>query len=174
MTSFKIGWYLLYTMPKHEKKVAEQLTDQRLTYYLPMLGTVSNRCGRMKRIQVPMFPSYVFIYLDHIKDYFASLNINGVLYYVKFGGNIARVADSIVANLKLLSEFGKNVEVSVSEFQQGQILTISEGPFSGMNCEMVQYKREERILVRLNLLQRNVLMEVPTSQLINMQAAQIV
>jgi transcriptional antiterminator RfaH len=173
MTSFKSGWYLLYTMPRHEKKVAEQLAGQQLTYYLPMLNTVSNRSGRIKPMQVPMFPSYVFIYLQDLKGYFAGLNMNGVLSYVKFGGRIAHVADSIISNLKLVSEHGQNVEISFSEFQQGMLLIFSEGPFAGMQCEMVQYKDEEKILVRLYLLQRNVLMEVPAIQLINLPVAKI-
>lgn len=171
MTSFKTGWCLLYTMPRHEKKVAEQLAGQQLTYYLPVLNTVHNRSGRIKRIEAPMFPSYVFIYLENMKNYFAGLNMSGVLSYVKFGGRIAYVADSIISNLKLLCEYGRNVEVSFSEFQKGEILTFSEGPFARMQCEMVQYKNEEKILVRLHLLQRNVLIEVPAIQLINMQAA---
>lgn len=166
MSSFKAGWYVLYTMPRHERKVAEQLHERQLKYYLPMLRTVRNRSDRVKLVQVPMFPSYIFIYPEQLNDYFAGLNIDGVLQYVKFGGHVARVADSVIHDLKLVTEHGKNVEVSFSEFQRGETLTISEGPFAGMTCEMIRYKKEEKILVRLNLLQRNILMEVPASQLV--------
>jgi transcription antitermination factor NusG len=153
-------------MPKHEKKVAGQLTENGLTNYLPMLTTVKSRYEKMKCLRVPMFPSYVFIYLNHAKEYFDGLNMKGVLYYVRFGGLVARIADSIVEDLKLVSEFGKNVEVSPAEFQQGQILTIGEGPLAGLNCEVIRYKNEEKILVRLTLLRRNVVMEMPALRLI--------
>jgi transcription elongation factor/antiterminator RfaH len=166
MYNFKAGWYLLYTLPKREKKVAEQLTDSNFNHYLPMLTTARQWADRVKIIREPMFPSYVFIYVEKLSDYFAGLSIEGVLQYVKFGGHAARIRGSVVQNLKLVSEYGKNVVVSSCEFQQGEILTISEGPFAGMNCEMVKYKNEDKLLVRLSLLQRSVLMEVPSNQLI--------
>jgi transcriptional antiterminator RfaH len=168
MNHFRTGWYVLYTRPKHEKKVAVQLEDQQLEYYLPLLRMARNWADRVKLVHAPMFPSYVFIHLKQLSDYFAALNLDGVLQYVKFGGHVARVGDAVIHNLKLVSEYGQQVEVSFSEFKQGEVMTISEGPFSGMSCEVVQYKNEEKILVRLSLLQRNLLMQVPASQLVRL------
>ncbi|MDR1847796.1 MAG: hypothetical protein LBR17_06750 [Bacteroidales bacterium] len=31
------GWYVLYTMPRHEKKVYEELLSQRYVSYLPLI-----------------------------------------------------------------------------------------------------------------------------------------
>ena len=166
MSSFTAGWYLLYTRPKHERKVAEHLATQKLDYYLPMFTTVRNSSDRARIVSMPLFPSYVFIRLEKHFDYFAGLNTDGVLHYVRFGGKVARIADSVVKNLKLLVEHGGNLEVTSTEFKKGQILTISEGPLTGLTCEMVQYKRKKRILVRINLLERNILLEMPIEQVV--------
>jgi transcriptional antiterminator RfaH len=166
MPNFNSGWYLLYTRPKQEKKVTEQLKEKQLKHYLPVQTVVRKWADRLKTVQQPLFPSYVFVYLEDLRDYFIGLNTDGVLQYVKFGGRITRVGEAIIHNLRLIIEYGREVEVSLSEFKQGQLLTISEGPFAGMNCEVMQYKRQERILVRFNLLRRNVLMELPAAQLI--------
>jgi transcription antitermination factor NusG len=166
MTSFKIGWYLLYTRPKYEKKVASQLAAKQANFYLPMFNTVKNYCDRVKKVSMPLFPSYVFIHLEKAQDYFTGLNTDGVLHYVRFGNEVARVADPVIEDLKLLAEHGGELEVSFSEFQKGQTLAISEGPLAGLTCEMIQYKRKKHILVRVNLLNRNILLEMNTQQVL--------
>jgi transcription antitermination factor NusG len=113
-----------------------------------------------------MFPSYVFINLTNQGDYFTGLSADGVLQYVKFDGRTARVADTIINNLKLVVDHGNELEISWSKFDEGQKLTITEGPFCGMNCEVVRHNKKDKILVRLGLLQRNVLMELPSHYLV--------
>lgn len=169
MTSFNAGWYLLYTRPKQERRVAESLSDKQVCYYLPMHTTTRVWADRVKVVQAPMFPSYVFVNLKNQSDYFEGLSAQGVLQYVKFGGVNARVSETVINNLKMVADHGKGVEVSCTQFEQGQKLTIADGPFSGMHCEMVRYNNKEKILVRLVLLQRSVLMEVPPNRLVSLQ-----
>lgn len=127
---------------------------------------------RVKLVRVPMFPSYVFINLTSLSDYFEGLNADGVLQYVKFGGTNARVSDKVIHNLQLVSDHGNEVEISYSRFEEGQQLTIQEGPFTGMHCEVVRVNNKEKILVRVGLLQRNVLMELPACKLTSSLSAQ--
>ncbi len=165
MTSFNAGWYLLYTRPKHENRVAESLSTKQVDYYLPFQTVTRIWVDRVKLANVPMFPSYVFVNLKSQDNYFEGLNATGVVQYVKFGGLHARVSNQVINDLKLVEAYGKGVEVSFSRFEQGQHLTIVDGPFSGMNCEVIRYNNKDKVLVRLSLLQRNVLMELPQSKL---------
>lgn len=141
------------------------MEHKQVKHYLPMHTTTRVWSDRVKLVRVPMFPSYVFVNLTSLSDYFEGLNADGVLQYVKFGGSHARVADGIIHNLQLVSNHGNEVEVSYSRFEEGQQLTIHEGPFSGMHCEVVRINNKEKILVRVGLLQRNVLMELPATNL---------
>ena len=166
MSSFKTGWYLLYTRPNREKKISEQLSLRKVDHYLPTLNATRTYCDRVKVISLPLFPSYIFIHLDCINEYFESLNIDGVLNFVKFGGEVARVPDIVVEGLKRVVEHGEDIEVSFSEFRKGQPLTLSEGPLAGLQCEMVEYDSKERILVRINLLRRNILLRVASKKVI--------
>lgn len=166
MATFRIGWYLLYTMPKQEKRVAKLLSEKYLNVYLPMVTAVSGRQHRIKPVQAPMFPSYIFIRLEKLHDYFDALNTDGVIYFVRFGGQIARVADTIVNDLKFVADCRKEVEISSLEFSQGEMLTIQEGPFAGTKCELVKHNRKDMVLVRISLIRRNVLMEFPSKLLI--------
>ena len=112
MASFRIGWYLLYTMPKQEKRVAKFLSEKRLNVYLPIMAAVTGRPHRIKNVQAPMFPSYIFIRLEKLHDYFDALNTDGVIYFVRFGGQIARVPDTIVDDLKFMVDCRKEIEIS--------------------------------------------------------------
>lgn len=163
--AFNRGWYLLYTNTKQEKKVAEQLAARNIKHYLPIVRTTRKWSDRIKILNLPLFPSYLFIYLEQVEHYYNSLEAKGALYYVRFGTQIARVADSIVNDLIIIVNTGGEIEISYTEFKKGEILTITAGPLAGLTCEVVQYKSKKMILVRVNLLKRNVLAEVPVSQL---------
>lgn len=161
MDTFKPGWYLLYTKPKHEKKAVDYLNDLNIEAFLPLVPIFRKWSDRVKLVNIPLFPSYVFIYLKQMSDYFVGLSYNGILYYVKFEGKIARVDDTIVQDLRIAVSNGNNIEVSASTLSCGERLVVSDGPFAGMCCEVVRFNNKRKIIVRLNLIQRNVLVEMP-------------
>lgn len=166
MTDFRKGWYLLYTLPRQEKKISRQLLEMNVTHYLPVVKTLRQWSDRVKTLYEPLFPSYLFIYLQNSQDYFTGLNADGVVGYVKFGGKIALVADAVVNDLRLVVGSGEALEVSSIEFQPGQMLIIAEGAFAGLQGEMVQHKNKEMLIIRINLLKRNILVALPVAQLI--------
>jgi|AraplaMF_Col_mMF_1032025.scaffolds.fasta_scaffold09412_5 transcription elongation factor/antiterminator RfaH len=166
MSTFNKGWYLLYTRPNREKQVALHLTRKSLEFYLPTAKAVKKRTDRRKVIESPLFPSYVFIFLNSSKDYFDSLEIAGVVNYVRFGKQIARVDESIVRNLKILMDSNEEVSIIQQHIAVGEKLCITEGPLAGLECEMVKYCGKDKILVRVSLLNRFVLVDVPVDYLL--------
>ena len=59
-----MAWYVLYTNPKAEKKVAEQLTKIGVINYCPLIKKVHQWSDRKKKIEIPLFTSYVFVNID--------------------------------------------------------------------------------------------------------------
>lgn len=116
-------------------------------------------------VETPLFPSYVFVYIQKIQDYYISLGMEGALYYVRFGKQVARVDNTIIDNLKILLDKGKDMEVSTDYFKPTQKLLIRQGPFAGLSCEVVEYKDKKKILVRINLLNRCVLVDMSANHL---------
>ena len=165
MTSFVPGWYLIYTKPRHEKKIVTRITERALECYSPTQKKLRNWRGRMQMVDMPLFPCYIFIYLHQLKDYFTALGIEGVLSFVRFGKQIAKVADVIVANLKVMVNEDTEIEVSYDYFQKGDQLLIKEGPLAGHTCEVVTHKGKRKMLVRVELLNGNVIVDLATSQL---------
>lgn len=166
MNIFSEGWYLIYTKPKHEKKVVEQLAKFEIENFLPTTKSVRKWCDRKKVITAPLFPSYVFVKLNNLKNYFTSLEVEGVLYFVRSGKEIAKVYDDIVYRLKLLVHHCKEIEVSSERILPGKKMVITEGPFTGFHCEVVEHMGNKKMLVRVDLLHRNILLKLPYDNLI--------
>ena len=163
---FQKGWCLIYTKPNHEKKVAKCLSECGVTCYLPLVRSLRTWHDRKKYIDTPLFPSYIFVYLTTLYDYYHCQSCDGFLYFVSSGKKLAVVSDSIVNNIRIAVENGREMEVSTGSFQPGNRLTVVSGPLAGLSGEMVQFKEKERILIRVNLLQRNILIAVPSENLI--------
>ena len=165
MKNFNTGWYLLYTKPRHERKVSTALTEASVNIYLPTAKKLRTWCDRKKYIDEPLFPSYVFVHLNSMHDYLTSLNTEGALYFVRFGKEIARINQSIIDDIKLIVGKGTDIEVTPEYFSLGQKLVIHQGPLTGLTCEVVQYNGREKLLVRVHLLQRNILLTLPPNNL---------
>ncbi|NSL87223.1 UpxY family transcription antiterminator [Chitinophaga solisilvae] len=161
--SFVPGWYLLYTKPKHERKVALQLTRMNISLFLPESKVVKQWHDRKKVIEAPLFPSYVFVFVDKMEHYYNSLDCDGVLYWVRFGKEIARVREETINSLRFLVNEGRNLEVSSERFNPGQKLVIHRGAFSGLDCEVVEHRNDKKVLVRIKILNRNVLADLSHS-----------
>jgi transcription antitermination factor NusG len=167
MSTFKPGWFVIYTKPRHEFKVASQLENISINNFLPLVKRLRNWSDRRKYIDMPLFPSYIFVRLDQMQSYFRSLEIDGVLQFVKTGTQIANVSESVINNLKLIvSNSPDDVEVSSERIYPGKKLFISEGPFTGFCCEMIEHKGKQKMLVRIELLQRSILLDMPVEYLL--------
>ncbi|HYD20274.1 MAG TPA: UpxY family transcription antiterminator, partial [Flavipsychrobacter sp.] len=139
MNSLTAGWYVVYTRSHHEKKVAFGLSQKDIRYFLPTVKALRTWNDRKKYISVPMFPSYVFVYINDKRDYFSTLDTYGVLYYVKTGKEITRVSDQVIDNICLVVEGGNDIEVSAEYFRPQQQFFIQQGPLTGLSCEVVKY-----------------------------------
>src|SRR5258708_13315903 len=163
---FTSGWYLLYTRPKHERKVIEKLNDLKVPFLFPTTRVLHRWCDRTKSLSIPLFPSYIFVYLMDTGTYFAALNTNGVLYYVRTGSGVCRVSDQVVNSIRLLVGSGEELEVSDRTFQRGDKSMIGEGPRAGLECEIIEDNGKRMCLVRVSILRRNILLRINTDRLI--------
>jgi transcription antitermination factor NusG len=165
MNIFRSGWYLIYTKPRHERKVHTHLTELNINSFLPTRKVLRTWHDRKKYVDEPLFPSYVFIYLNDMQAYYEGIDAEGSLYYVRSGKEIARVQDSVINNIKLVSEQTVEPEVSAAFFQPCRKMVITEGALTGLSCEVVQHNSKQKLLVRVELLQRSVLLTLPEEHL---------
>jgi len=161
------AWHVIYTKSRHEKKVAAGLSGLQIEYFLPTAKMPLDR-GRKRRLQdVPLFPSYIFVRPGSAQVYYQTLQLPGVLHYVKTGKAIAQVPEEIIERLRTASmHFGSDLQLSTQRFLPGEMHHICYGPFSGLCCEVVQHHGKSKILVRVALLQRSLLLDLPAGCLV--------
>ena len=85
-------WYAIYTRPRHEKTVNGKLLEKEFDTYLPLVKRVSQWKDRKKKIEEPLFKSYLFVYFEY-KYRFDVLETNGVVKIINFNGKPAVVPD---------------------------------------------------------------------------------
>jgi transcriptional antiterminator RfaH len=76
-----MNWYVVYTKPKWEKKVAERLNEIGVVAYCPLISKTSQWTDRKKTVQVPLFNSYIFVQLEE-KDRSSVFDVVGAVRYL--------------------------------------------------------------------------------------------
>ncbi len=124
-------WHILYTKPRNEKKVAERLQKHGFEAYCPLIKTVRQWSDRKKKVQVPMFPSYILCKIEEPRRH-ELLEDPGILNFVFWLGKPALLRDSEVEGIQLIEDGGEEINIAGSGFEKGQFVEIPEGPFKGM------------------------------------------
>ena len=124
-------WHVLYTKPRNEKKVVERLSSKGFDMYCPLMKTLRQWSDRKKKVQVPMFPSYIFANVT-AADRYLLLQDPGILNFVFWLGKPAIVRDTEMEAIQKIAESGEDIHVAGSGFEKGQFVQIPEGPFKGL------------------------------------------
>src|ERR1700726_572610 len=82
------NWYAIYTCPRHEKRVAEQIKQRSFLCFLPLYRSVRRWKDRRKELELALFPSYVFVRLT-LEDRLRVLQLPSAVRLVSFNGQPA-------------------------------------------------------------------------------------
>lgn len=121
-------WYVLYTRPKAESRVAETLEKIDIEVYCPMMTEVRQWSDRKKKVTVPLFTSYVFIRLQE-KDRHKVFEVPGVVKYLYWLGKPALVRDAEIDIIKDWLGNGAVEDVLLENVSPGDRVVIKSGAF---------------------------------------------
>ena len=127
------NWYVVYTKPKWEKKVAEKLNEIGIECYCPLIIQIKQWTDRKKKIEVPLFNSYVFVQLED-SDRNSVFQISGVVRYLFWLGKPAIVRDEEINIIKTSLASPNLSDVSVSSIQVGDRIKLESGAFSNQDA----------------------------------------
>lgn len=120
-------WFVIYTNPRAEKKVSEQLLAMGIEAYCPVATQIRQWSDRKKKVELPLFTSYVFVNIeDHKRD--AVFTVKGVVRYLFWLGKPAMVKDAEIEAIKK-SLNSSVMEVEVGDIKKGDLFEIKDGPF---------------------------------------------
>lgn len=128
-----MNWYVVYTKPKWEKKVADKLSQLGIENYCPLITQVKQWSDRKKKIEVPLFNSYVFVQLSD-SDRNSVFQVAGVVRYLFWLGKPAIVKDQEIEIIKKSLKAPNISDVTVSAIQVGDKIKLESGAFSNQNA----------------------------------------
>ncbi|RMI20796.1 MAG: UpxY family transcription antiterminator [Calditrichaeota bacterium] len=149
-----MAWYAIYTRPRHEKKVYDQLVEKRVEAFLPLVRQLRQWKDRRKWVEMPLFNSYVFINID-LKDRFYALQTRGVVRLVSFGGVPARIPDWQIDQLKQVISSGVSLTPEVY-LKEGDLVEIVAGPLAGVRGHFRESRGESRVAILIDGIHQSV------------------
>jgi transcription antitermination factor NusG len=154
----KPRWFALQVKPRFEKVVSRNLRAKGFEDFLPVYRRRHQWSDRVKEIELPLFPGYVFCHFD-VDDRLPILLVPGVTSVVGFGKAPTPIEDVELENLRSILNSGVGFQpwpfVSV-----GQTVSIEHGALEGLEGIVSTVKNEYRLIVSVSLLQRSVAVEI--------------
>jgi transcription elongation factor/antiterminator RfaH len=154
-------WYALQVRPRFEKAIASALLHKGYEGFLPLYRQKRRWSDRIKEVQVPFFPGYLFCRFD-INKRLPVLTTPGVNKIVSIGKEPRPVEDSEIEALQATVVSGLRVEPQ-SYLNIGQKVRIERGPLSGIEGILTSLKGLNRLILSVHLLQRSISVDIDES-----------
>lgn len=161
--SAEANWYALYTCPRHEKCVAEQIRQRRISCFLPLYRSVRRWKDRRKELELALFPGYVFVRIAP-RDRLRVLQLAGAVRFVSFNGHPAPLPDGEIE--ALINAVASGVRAEPHPYLTvGRRVRVRYGPLARSQGILVRRKDRLRVVLSLDLLMRSVGVEVDESDI---------
>jgi len=141
-----MNWYVVYTKPKWEKKIAERLNEMGIVTYCPLITKVSQWSDRKKTIAVPLFNSYIFVQIEE-KNRNQVFVVPGVVRYLFWLGKPAIVRNSEIESIKHWLSEPQVFDVVVDQWKKGNKIVLESGPFASQTAVIQEVKQNHYILI---------------------------
>jgi len=165
-TIHNYNWYAIRVKSRSEKKVYSDLIEQKIEAYLPLQRKLRQWSDRKKWIEMPLISGYVFVYISR-KEYESVLRTYNVVCYVYFEGKAAIIRDEDINLLKrMLGQVEVELEITLEQLKPGQMVEIISGPLCGIIGELIDFKGNNKVALRIPPLGYTVLVEAPGKNLV--------
>lgn len=155
-------WYAIYTHPRAEKLVHARLNETGVESFLPLIKTMRKWSDRKKLVEKPLLSSYVFVRVIP-KEFPLVYRINGVVKFVSFEGQPVAIPQNQIDNLMLLINSDAEIEVTGEKISRGDNVEVVSGALVGLTGELIKVKGKNRVVVRIDRLDQNIMVTIPVT-----------
>lgn len=156
-------WYAVYTQPNREVLAREHLERQGFDVFAPWYLKRRRHARRVEDVPAPLFPRYIFASFDADDSGWRVIrSTRGVIDLVRSGLDPVPVPTTIIGEIEKRSdENGFVVMARNAGLVPGAKIRIEAGPFADYEAIFQTMRDDERVVVLLSLLGREVKAEVP-------------
>lgn len=159
-TAVTFSWYAIHTFPRHEKRVASQLTFKGVDNYLPIVPSLHQWSDRRKKVDLPLFPCYSFVHiLPSAEDRVQVLRVPGVIGFLGAGGQGLPIPDKQIEDIRTL--LINKIALDPYPFLKiGQRVRIRGGSLDGIEGILARRNGTSRLVISVDSLERSLSLSV--------------
>ena len=151
-------WFALQVRTRHESGVANYLRRQGYESFLPLYKCRKRWSDRVKEVQTPLFPGYLFCRFD-AQDRLPIMKTPGVMQIVGVNRVPVAVDESEINAIQTLVATGLPNQ-PWPFLQVGEKVRIESGSLCGIEGILMDFKGSHRLVLSITLLQRSVSVEI--------------
>jgi transcriptional antiterminator RfaH len=159
MNSHQSEWFVVRTKPRKEELAVQSLERRGVAAFCPWIQEPVGMTNDWAT--VPLFPSYVFVHINLLNEYYSVIWTPGVKGFVSFGTLPTALKPEVVNFLQQEAD-EDGVIRPASRFRSGERVQIKRGPFAGL-IGIIEMPCPERgrIRVLMDFLRDGAAVELP-------------
>jgi transcription antitermination factor NusG len=156
-----LPWFALQVRTRHESGIANYLQGQGYESFLPLYKCRKRWSDRVKEVQTPLFPGYLFCRFDP-RDRLPVMKIPGVMQIVGTNRVPMPVDEVEIRAIQTLVRSGMPNQ-PWPFLQVGERVRIESGSLCGLEGILMDFKGTHRLVLSITLLQRSVSVEIDSA-----------
>jgi transcription antitermination factor NusG len=153
------SWFAVGTRARQEKLISEILYNKGYELFLPLYKSRRFWSDRIKEVELPLFPGYLFCRLTPKQRTLPLLMTPGVRGIVGFGNEPTPIPDFEIEAVQAIVK-SKLLALPHPFLRVGQQVRVTYGPLEGLRGILISSKKNCRFIVSVEMLQRSVAVEV--------------
>jgi transcription antitermination factor NusG len=159
----RLRWYAVRVRTRFEGVATTHLNERGFEAFLPSYKVRRRWSDRVKTLQLPLFPGYLFCRTD-LRSRLPIMTVPGFLHFVGSGPGPTPINDSEIDSIRIVTEQSHKYHPWPYS-SVGQPVKVVNGPLRGLHGIMVEMRNERHVLVSVTLLQRSVLVAIDVADI---------
>lgn len=146
-------WFAIYVKSRNEKKVFRKLESMGIESFLPLITRLKQWSDRKKKVEEPLFRSYIFLRHDlkNLKEYYDILNIQGVVRFITIENKPVIVPENQIIAIKEYLNDTELQELNCDDFKEGELVRIKSGQMRDLVGRYVESKGKHNVIIVIEI-----------------------
>ena len=154
-----LSWYAIRIQSRLASLASATLNGKGYEEFLPLYRSRRRWSDRIKQLELPLFPGYLFCRFDASDRLMPILTTPGVIGIVSAGKTPVPVCDEEIEAIRSILRSGLAAQ-PWPFLRVGSKVYIERGPLAGMEGIVIDTDKIYRLVVSVSLLQRSVAVEI--------------
>ena len=155
-------WFAIYVKSRSEKKVLKLLEDIGIESFLPLITRVKQWSDRKKKVEEPLFRSYLFVNIP-LNDYYTVLNVNGVVKFITFEKKPVPVPENQIIAIKEYLNDTELHSINYEDFKEGELVRVKTGQMKDLVGRFVKINGKHRVIIDIEAVGQSLAVNVARS-----------